>query len=264
MDDSRFEFRGDLASTPVPEALFTIHRYRVPGVLTVARGGTEKRIFVWAGAVVFAASNDRQDSLGEYLVRAGRISREDHDRTVSDLVSAAGTRRHGALLVEAGLIDPREMAEAVSGQVRSVVFSVFDWDEGTVTFRAGQYATEELVRLNLPTRRTILEGVKATSDVKKVVSRIGPSWSVYESGPAPPDFADIGLSDDEVGFLNRVDGSRTVKELVGLGPSDPGGNVRLLYAFSVLKLISKRDLTARGGIRKIQWRTGGEEPPGES
>jgi len=259
---SRFEYRGDLAKTPVPEALQTIHRYRVPGVMAVSREETVKRIFLWGGEVIFSISTEREDSLGEFLVRRGTISRQDHDRTIPLLLAAAGTKRHGEVLLEAGLVAEAALREAVTEQVRSIVFSVFPWEEGTVTFQVGRYRTDELVRLGLPTRKTILEGVKSIADVHPLVSRLGPSWTVYAPSWAEADLEGVGFDDDELGFLRRVDGTRNLRELVTQGPSDAAGNARLLYAFHALKLVSRREETSRTGIRKIQLRTGGAEPPG--
>jgi len=259
---SRFEYRGDLAKTPVPEALQTIHRYRVPGVMAVSREETVKRIFLWGGEVIFSISTEREDSLGEFLVRRGTISRQDHDRTIPLLLAAAGTKRHGEVLLEAGLVAEAALREAVTEQVRSIVFSVFPWEEGTVTFQVGRYRTDELVRLGLPTRKTILEGVKSIADVRPFVSRLGPSWTVYAPSFAPSDLAGIGLADEEVEFLRRVDGTLSLKELVTKGPADAAGNARLLYAFRALRLVSQREATSRSGIRKIQWKAGGTEPSG--
>lgn len=263
MSTPRFEYRGDLATAPVPEALQTIHRYRVPGVMTVSRGGMAKRIFLWGGEVIFGTSTEREDSLGEFLVRRGTISREDHDRTVPLLLAAAGTKRHGEVLLEVGLVTAETLQEAVAEQVRSIVFSVFPWDEGTVTFQVGQYRTDEIIRLNLPTRRTVLEGVRSIVDVKPFVARLGPSWTVYSPSYAPADVEGLGLGNEELRFLQRVDGVKSLKELVMHGPADAAGNAGLLYAFHALKLISRREQTSPSGIRKIQWKTGGPEPPRE-
>ena len=261
---SRFEYRGDLATTPVPEALQTIHHYRVPGVMTVTRGETVKRIYVSGGVVVFSTSTEREDSLGELLVRRGTISRQDHDRTISPILASAGTKRQGEVLLEGGLVSEALLHERVVELVRSIVFSVFAWDEGTVTFEVGRFRTDDLVRLDLPVRRTILEGAKSVGEVRPLVSRLGPSWTVYEPSWAPGDVADVGLGVEELRFLERVDGTRTLRELVNQGPADAAGNARLLYAFRALKLVSRREETSRGGIRKIQWKTGGPEPLGTS
>ena len=80
---------------------------------------------------------------------------------------------------------------------------------------------------------------------------------------APAEIGDVALEAAEIRLLQHVDGTKTLRELVGLGPSDASHNAKLLYGFFVLKLISRRDVTSRTSVKKIQWSTsgGGYAPP---
>ena len=48
-DESRHIFVGDLAETPLPEMLATIHRYRVPGMVEAQIGEFSKRVAAAGG-----------------------------------------------------------------------------------------------------------------------------------------------------------------------------------------------------------------------
>ena len=63
----------------------------------------------------------------------------------------------------------------------------------------------------------------------------------------------------EYTLLSLVDGRRTLRELITLGPGDLGSNAKLLYAFWVLRLVTRRE-TQASGIRRIQWKTPGGMP----
>lgn len=258
MANPRFEYHGDLAVTPLPEVLQTVYHYRVPGVLSTIRGGIEKKIFISNGDVIFATSGDRADSLGDYLMRTSRISQAQFDESIEILLMSGGEKRHGEVLVDMGVLTNQELFEIVLAQVRSIVDSVFDWDEGEVTFEVGQYRSDELIQLHIPMRQVILEGVKSIHDAKRLVSLLGPSWTVFDPAFSLDDLPDIGLSPGEHHLLQQVNGVRTLKELIGIGPGDAPHNAKLMYAFFALKLISKRDLTQRS-IKKIQLRTAGGE-----
>jgi hypothetical protein len=260
----RFEFRGDLASTPLPEVLQRVHHYRVPGVVTVSRGAAGKKIYIWDGDVIFASSTDREDSLGNFLLAKGRITREQFELSVEQLVASEGIRRHGAVLVAMEILTPRELFSLVTEQVRSIVYSVFEWDDGEVGFSVGQYATDEIIKLEIPTRQAILEGVKAIRDARRLASLLGPSWTVFDPVPDAIDIEDIGMSAAEVRMLRMVNGQRTLRDLVTLGPGDASHNAKLIYAFHALRLIARREMTGRTSVRKIQWKTGGSgfSPPG--
>jgi len=266
VSDSRFEFRGDLSKTPLPEVLQTVHHYRVPGVVVARREAVEKKVYIWNGDVIFATSNDREESLGNVLLGDGKLTREQFDESVRRLVEARSTeggRRQGAVLVDMGLLTAEELFAAVTRQVRGILFSLFQWDEGEVTFTVGRFRTDEIIQLEIPTRQAILAGVKALHDARKTVSLLGPSWTIFDPSWKPAELADLALEPGELRLLQQVDGAKTLRELVGLGPSDAAHNAKLLYAFYVLKLIGRRDMTSRTSVKKIHWSTtgGGYAPP---
>ncbi len=259
MSSGRFQFQGDLAEQPLPEILQTVYRYRAPGVVTAVRDEVEKRIFLDGGYVTFATSTDREDSLGCYLRRSRRIATDEHRLRELDLLAAKGGRRYGEILVEHGVLTWEELRDRVADQVREILWSVFDWESGCVTFEAGPSRSGEAIRLDIPTPQAILDGARRITNPKRCVARLGPSWSVFEPGPETPERLLLTLSTAERQFLARADGLRTLRDLVGLGPGDVAQNARILYAFWVLKLILRRELTS--GIRKLQWRTGSGEIP---
>ena len=260
VSDSRFEFRGDLSKTPLPEVLQTVHHYRVPGVVVARREAVEKKVYIWNGDVIFATSSDRAESLGNVLLGDGKLTKEQFDESVQRLVEARsteGVRRHGAVLVDMGLLTPEELFAAVTRQVREILFSLFRWNEGEVTFTVGRFRADEIIQLEIPTRQAILAGVKTLNDARRAVSLLGPSWTILDPSWKPADLADLALEAGELRFLQQVDGAKTLRELVGLGPSDAAHNAKLLYAFYVLKLIGRRDMTSRTSVKKIHWSTTG-------
>src|SRR6185295_1535746 len=76
MSSRKFEYRGDLSTLPLPEILATIHRYRVPGTVSVSREGRVRRVFVDDGLVLFAASNEREAGLAAFLLKKGVLDAE--------------------------------------------------------------------------------------------------------------------------------------------------------------------------------------------
>lgn len=257
MSSERFQFQGNLSEQPLPEILETVYRYRVPGVVTVVRETVEKRVYLLGGHIVFATSSDRADSLGSFLRRSRRINTAEHLLGEQGLLDAAGGRRYGGVLVEQGLLSDEELRAAVTDQVKDILWSIFDWERGCVTFEAGPSRSEEAIRLDIPTPQVILDGVKRMRDPKRCVGRLGPSWTILEKGPESPERLELTLSSAERPFLDKIDGTRTLRDLVALGPGDIALNARILYAFWVLKLILRRELTS--GIRKLQWQTGSGE-----
>ncbi len=258
--EGRFQYTGDLAEEPLPEVLRTIHFYRVPGVLTVESGGVTKRVYLLGGNIIFATSTDRSESLGEYLRRSALISSGELKASVGKLdLAAAQGRRHGELLVEMGILSDEQLRQIVTEQVKALLYASFSWEQGSVTFEAGRFKTDELIRLEVPTSQAIVDGIRRMPDPRRCVSRLGPSWTIFERAEAPPETREVAFTSAELTLLSQVDGRRTLRDLITMGPGDLGSNAKLLYAFWVLRLIARRE-SQTSGIRRIQWKTPGGVP----
>jgi hypothetical protein len=245
--ENRHTYVGELAETPLPEMLATIHRNRVPGVLDAAIEDVRKRVFISHGDIIFASSTNRGESLGDVLVAAGRITIEQY-RASTLLLLDNPQKRHGQVLVEMGLLSEGEMRAAVLEQVQRIVWSLFDVPEGRVVFTLGEYAGDEVYQLRIATPRAVLHGCKTVADAKRLVGRLGSKITVFSSRPRPEHLAAFELEAAEEHLLALVDGRRTLFELCEQGPLAPGLNARILYGLQCLGLI-RREKDAPSGIR---------------
>ncbi len=249
--EKSFEYRGDLAVTPLAEILATIHRYRVPGVLTLSRDGRLRKISLDDGLVVSAGSNEREASLGMYLLRTGilkpEMAREADARRTRDGL------RLGQVLLQMGILTPERLNEVIGAQTREILWGAFDWEDGEVLFEIGPRRSQELVRLDLRIPEVILEGIRRTSDVRRLVQRLGSGHTILERLPGPL----LALfSQTEQGFFQKADGRTPLQILCTKGPGSVPENARLLYAFFCLGLL--RRLRGTGaGAKKIQYKTEG-------
>src|SRR5436305_15009108 len=100
---------------PLAEVLVKIHRYRAPGRVDCKRGDEVKRIYLDHGQIVFATTNQVAESLGDKLLREGRITRGQYDDSLTR-ARASGTR-HGTILVEMNVLSPKDLFVAVHEQI---------------------------------------------------------------------------------------------------------------------------------------------------
>jgi len=259
MSESPFQYTGDLAQEPLPEILRTIHHHRVPGVVTATSGDVVKKIYLVGGNVIFATSSDLHDSLGAYLKKSAVISSGELRSSTSRLDALQG-KRHGELLVEMGVLTPDQLRQIVTEQVKAILYSVFSWEKGTVTFEAGRFRTDELIQLDVSTPQAIADGIRQLPDPRRVVLRLGPSWTIFERGEVQASSSGVSWSESDLRLLALVDGRRSLRDLITAGPGDVSTNARLVYAFWVLHLVTRRDVLT-SGIRKIQWKTGSGSHP---
>lgn len=233
-EPSRPVYETDLAQTPLPELLVTVYRYKAPGTLECRRGNELKEIFLDRGHIVFAASNQVRDSLGDRLLNEGRITREQYDESVRRLLS--GGQRQGTILTEMRVLDAPSMAEAVREQIEEIVWSVFGWDGGTARFTPGRDRHGEFVRLDIAIPNAVVEGVRHMPDAKMLLARIGTKTTVVARTELQ--LGELSLDEDEQHLLDAIDGKQALGDLVNRPPLAAGVNARLLYAFFVLGLIA--------------------------
>lgn len=224
--------------------LYTVDRFQVPGILEAKREDVVKQVFIREGNVVHASSSDRNDSLGAYLQRHGKISAEQFTETMRE--RSAAKKRYGELLIELGLISPVEIFEAIGKQVESIVWSLFYWPEGEVRFRIGSFQTPGGVRIQLPVHQVILQGIKRAPNAKALVARLGKKETVFEPSFATEELIQAGLDADEYRLLHLIDGRRSLYEVCTEGPLTPAENAKLVYAFYVLRMV-RRQTGAPGG-----------------
>jgi hypothetical protein len=246
-------YHTDLAQTPLPEILVTIHRYKAPGVVECRRGDEIKRVYLDRGQIIFAATNQISESLGDRLLAAGRITREQY---TASLVRVRETgKRHGVTLVEMGILTNEELFTAVREQIEAILWTLFGWDSGAVTFVPGRDKHLEFVKVDIPVPRAMLNGVRKMPDARALVARLGIKTTLFARTNNVVD--DLELTHEEQNVLNAVDGRKVLYELVNTPPLAPADNARILYGFFALQLITEK--TPRQ--IKVQIPTGGGPAP---
>lgn len=249
--DRKFEYRGDLGITPLAEILSTIHRYRVPGVVTASRDNRVRRIFLDEGLVVFATSNEREVSLGMYLVRHGLLKPEA--AVEAEERRAREGLRLGQVLLQMGFVTPEVLNQAVAGQIREILWGAFEWESGDALFEIGPKRQGELVRIDAPIPEVILEGVRRASDVRRLVARLGNATTVLER--TRNSLLEL-FTPEERQYYEGIDGKTPLQRLASRGPGSVSENARILYAFFCLGLVRKMRGSG-AGAKKIQYKTEG-------
>ena len=146
--------QANLAVLPAAGLLSAIHESKRAGMALFRYRDQEKRIYFESGEVIFASSNQTVDRLGECLLRSGAI-------TLDELAQAERAfspgDRFGRVLVEKGILTPRELWNGVRSQVEEIVRSLFSLPEGGFWFWDGEIRPDNVVRLSLETDRLIAE-----------------------------------------------------------------------------------------------------------
>lgn len=264
--ENSFQYRGDLSQTALPEILYTIDRFQVPGVIEGSREGVVKQVYIKEGNVVHATSTDRNDSLGVYLQRSGVISADMYLETMRERERT--NKRYGVLLIENGILSPADVLRAIRKQIEAIVWSLFYWQDGSVIFSIGEFKEPDAVRIQVPMRQVILQGIKRAPDAKALVARLGRKETVLEPCYKTEQLVELALDSDEYRLLTLVDGRRTLYDVCTLGPHSASENAKVLYAFQILQLLrtagapppeTRREEPTGTGAIKIRFKTQGDK-----
>ena len=153
---------GDLRTMPLPDILQWIESGRKTGTLRVTRRSIEKRIVFSEGRIHSSSSNDPRESLGQFLVRDGRVTEEQLFKGL--LRQESEKRLLGSILVTDGLLSEDELKATLRSKAEETIYDVFLWPEGHFEFHEGELPYDVLVHLDLEIREVVFEGVRRVDD----------------------------------------------------------------------------------------------------
>jgi len=227
----------DLEKTLLTETIRYLHRTLWSGVVAVSSGEVTKGLYFRRGRFVFAASTVEEDKLGEFLVRTGRISREQFAAALE--AAQAPGKRLGQALVEIGAVNDLDLEDLVAEQLHVIALSTFRWSVGTALLEAVEEPIPADLALPLSTERLLLEGARTYPDARRLEQALGdPSRRVQRAENARPAFNYRRVSESraEKAVLAALRAPKPIAELLTL-PSPRPALVRAVYALSVGRLL---------------------------
>jgi len=228
--------QGDLKKIQLPDVLSFMAMIRESGKLQLVNGELERTIHWKEGEIVFASSNSTEHSLGQFLLRNGKITREQYEeskRRVSPQV------RHGKLLVQMGAISPKDLWWGVKNQVLEIIYSLFGWNDGEFAFyNSNEELAQERIVLQINTSSVIMEGIRRLDESAHIREKI-PSLDVVfaKVHGTVPDFKGLDLSEGEIGVYKNIDGKLNVRELTGRSDLTEFEVTRILFQLLSARLI---------------------------
>jgi hypothetical protein len=140
-----------------------IYSGRLTGKLQLVFGRLEKQLFFDGGQVVFATSGDRQDSLGEMMLRAGALTQSQFEE--ASLLVKTG-QRFGSAIAEMGVYGVEEIVTWVQRQLIQITASVLDYPAGRYYFFGSLEANVvPEIGIPVPLGKLLLEAVHKADDL---------------------------------------------------------------------------------------------------
>lgn len=229
---------GDLARVQLPDVLSFVAMIRGTGKL-VLRHDKLERTLVWKdGEIVFAQSSSGAHSLGQFLLRNGKITNQQYEESRTRVTPQL---RHGKVLVQMGVISPKDLWWGVKHQVLDIIYSLFEWKDGSFAFLEAPEeaaAPTERIALQLNTSSVIMEGIRRLDETERIREKITSTDLVFAKvAEAAPDFQALDMNETEIEIYNNIDGRLNVRELIGKSDLTEFDVMRILFQLLSARLI---------------------------
>lgn len=209
------------------------------GVLSVNRETLNKKVFIKNGDIIFAASNQNEDRIGDILLKEGLITREQY-------LSAAERKRstherYVVILVDSGILKPAELLRTIELQASRIIESLFLLKDADFEFVEGPLSSQPPVTLRLSVANLIYREVKKTADTELLEKYL--LDTIVDFSPAPLNlFQNIKLDASDRTLISFVDGTATIRELIRLSSLDARECLRSFFALLESRILVTKEL----------------------
>ncbi len=228
---------GDLSAIQLPDILSFLAMIRATGRLVVRHDELERSMHWRDGEVIFATSSSFEHTLGQFLLRNGKINREQFEESRRRVTPQM---RHGKVLVQMGAISPKDLWWSVKNQVLEIIYSLFAWKEGHFRFDQSteMISTEQRIVLQMSSSSIIMEGVRRLDESARIREKITSLEMIFAPvHGVTPDFEELDLSEPEILLFQQIDGRLTIRELIGRSEMTEFEVTRMLFQLVTARLV---------------------------
>jgi two-component system, OmpR family, response regulator len=222
----------------LPSLITAFYLAQKSGELLLTKGKVRKAIHFEQGRPVSAMSNVASDRFGYFLFRVGKIS-ETQLNEVLKQTRAAKTRRTGEVLMEMGLLKETERLYYVGQQVKSIIYSVFAWEEGSYQMSFSEPTLDQAIKLDLQPATLIVRGVKKLYSPERLQRLLGPKDLLRPTQDPPYQLSELSLEPWEATLLSGLDGQVTAQRVIAETKRPEGAARASLVALLSLHMIEK-------------------------
>ena len=231
--------KGSLREYSLPKILTDLHRKRATGTLAVSTPNFTKKAYLVKGDAVFAASSYEDDRLGEMLLKAGKITVEQYDKSVEILKRTK--KRQGAILVELGYLTPKDLFWGVKYQVKEIIYSLFQLEDGECEFIEDDVPTDEVITLKMSMGNLIHEGVKRIDNWTRIRREMPDTGIALKLSKDPLTlFQDVELSPYNKKMLSIIDGKKTIKEIIDSSWMNSFEAMKTIYVLWTIGILEEK------------------------
>lgn len=208
-------------------------------MIELRRPPVSKKIVLEAGVPVDCRSNLAHETLGRFMVAAGRISDEEFHSALSQTV--AQSLPLGEVLIERGLIGGEELFRLLQQNLAKKLLDLFTWRQGEFRLSGEPPTAESPLKVRVP--QLIATGIIRFAPQEEVDAAIAP-WVGKHLALSPEPFfpvAELKLTSAQQRLSDALRTPRQMHELVEAAGLPLDEITRLLYALALLGTVVALD-----------------------
>jgi tetratricopeptide (TPR) repeat protein len=209
-----------------------IYSARLTGQLQLVLGRVEREFFFDGGQLVFATSSDRQDSLGEMMLREGALTQSQFEEA-AELVRTG--QRFGSAIAEMGIRTVEEITGWIQRQLTQITSSVLDYPACRFYFfnSLDKNVVPEIA-IPVPLGKLLLEAVRRAKDLPLDHLAADPDLRIDLSPDPLLRYQAVELDPNERRLLASISHSVCAKDVIANSTVPKEDAARALYALLVL------------------------------
>jgi len=209
-----------------------IYSARLTGQLQLVLGRVERHLFFDGGQLVFATSSDRQDSLGEMMLREGALTQSQFEEA-ADLVKTG--QRFGSAVVEMGIFTVEQVVIWVQRQLTQITSSVLDYPSGRFYFFTSlEKNVVPEIGIPVPLGKLLLEAVRRAKDLPLEHIAADAGLRIDISHDPLLRYQAVELGDTELRLLASISHPVSARDFLATCTVPKDSAARALYSLLVL------------------------------
>lgn len=246
---------GPLRELGIQDVLQLLELAGKTGVLTVRseRLNDEAIVHFRNGEIVFAVRRRSTRRLGQLLIRAGQITRQELD-TALETQRSDPTRRLAEILLGAGAVTQAELERQLRFQMEETVYELMAWEEGYFKFEERDEVGRQPLLSRVRVDSLLMEGARRLDEWARLESKVPSAEAIPALAPASDrDIAPLDLTAEQWELLAEVDGERDIRQLaadLGRSAFDVAKTVYALVAAGIVQVQEKTTQLPEEQVRR--------------
>jgi hypothetical protein len=217
-----YDLQGRLGAFSISD-IFQMFTYtEKTGTLSMIQGWNTRTITFERGRISYVAAGSHLPSVGELLVRNGRIARETLDARGRDLPDHLLVRD----LLQEGLIAQGDLQRCQEQLLETSIYTLFLWRKCHFAFKAGEIVKEGGVAVSVDSTHLIIEGTRRVDEWIEISPVVPSVFMIFRKKARQP-----GVRPERELFdvFNLVDGHRDVVAIARATKNTQFDAARKLY-----------------------------------